>query len=34
MQLWVLRLSVTALTTFWTGRAYPGGFEVDFKMPE
>jgi hypothetical protein len=34
MQLWVLRLSVMALTTFWTGRAYADGFEVDYRTSE
>lgn len=31
MQLWVLRLSVTALTTFWTGRAYADGLRLTIR---
>jgi hypothetical protein len=34
MQLWVLRLSVTVLTTFWTGRLYANGFEVNHTISE
>jgi hypothetical protein len=30
MQLWGLPLSVTALTTSWTGKAYADGFEVNY----